>query len=284
MGRVSLTNFTNPSSYSYLHHKSKANDPHESDQDKTKEDSHDDSHGHGHAGSTHISLLASAIVCFIIYFVFCIVFSSVVWDPLGASLDTNINPPFGVPQGVGINLMGIAVGSAFFSMKSGCKAVIGGPDLLPVVFFAEAGGSVLAYLIKVQEEKYPDGYGCEVYGDHYDDNAHVYEGAPTGEYEFGEDGQTAAYKVGENDADYSRFLGGGGAGDEHGDDPCGARRRRSLAGKETKLEDPELFSQVVPTTLVAMMIGNAVTALVFYGTWCYRQPFYTSLSELNSIL
>lgn len=208
------------------------------DADHEKTDLHDgaNDHAHGHAAATPFSLVASAVVCFIIYFVFCIVFSSVVWDPLSGatSLDPRIDPPFGIPQGVGINLMGIAVGSVFFSWKSGCKAVVGGPDLLPIVFFAEAGASVLAYLIKVQEEAWPGGYGC----------AQPY--ASAADYE-----------------DAHRFLGGGGADAYASADPCA--HRFLAGGDEATLKDPELFSKIVPTTLVAMMIGNVITALVFYG-------------------
>ena len=105
--------------------------------------------GHGHDGATPASLVASAVVCFIIYFVFCIVFSAVVFDPLVSSS----SPPFGVPQGVGINLIGIAVGCVFFAYRSGCHAVIGGPDLLPIIFVAEAGISVMTYL-----ESHDDAY------------------------------------------------------------------------------------------------------------------------------
>ena len=191
--------------------------------------SHDD-HGHGHAANpSYKSLIASSVVCFIIYFVFCIVFSSVVWDPLNSSLDPNINPPFGVAQGVGINLMGIAVGSVFFAWKSGCKAIIAGPDLLPIVFFAEAGTSVVTYLAAQSAEALKT--ACA-------------------------DGAVA-------DTGH-RFLGGGGgyAADSYAD-PCD-KLHRHLAGEELYLDETSI-SKVVPTTLVAMMIGNLVTALVFYG-------------------
>ena len=184
--------------------------------------SHDDGHGHGHGSNpTYVSLISSAVVCFVIYFVFCIVFSSVVWDPLNSSLDTNINPPFGVAQGVGINLMGIAVGCLFFAWRSGCKAIIAGTDLLPVVFFAEAGTSVMTYLSAVSVETLRN--DCA-------GNQH-------------------------------RFLGGGGGAD-YSADPCDIFHRH-LAGEELYLDEASI-SKIVPTTLVAMMIGNMVTALVFY--------------------
>ena len=167
---------------------------------------------------TTASLVASAVVCFVIYFVFCIVFSSVVWDPLAFASSTD--PTFGVPQGVGINLLGIAIGCVAFAFKSGSKAVMAGPDLIPVVFFAQAGASVVAYLSSISSDPYA---GCsDVASDH-------------------------------------RLLGGGGYDDSA--DPCAHRR---LAGDELYL-DNDAKLQVVPTTLAAMMIGNAVTGLLFYG-------------------
>ena len=188
--------------------------------DSHGEDHHDnDSHGH-HEPATQISLLASAVVCFIIYFVFCIVFSSVVWVPKTSSIsqDETIDPPYGIPQGVGINLMGIAIGSAFFAWKSGCKAIIAGPDLLPVVFFAEAGISVITYLAS----------------------------------------QSNDYDPCSDESDYGRRFLGGGEGD-----PCDPNLRYLAAYEPTV--SPDLVPKVVPTTLVAMIIGNLFTALVFYG-------------------
>lgn len=187
---------------------------------ENEKESHDDHHGHA-AKPSFVSQVASSVVCFVIYFVFCIVFSSVVWDPLNSYRDPSINPPYGVAQGVGINLMGIAVGSVFFAWKSGCKAIIAGPDLLPVVFFAEAGTSVYAYLAASSAE------------------ALRVECANNGH----------------------RFLGGAAA--DYSADPCDLFHRH-LAGEEVYL-DEENLSKVVPTTLVVMMIGNLVTALVFYG-------------------
>ena len=197
----------------------------------SSDDSHQNHDGHDHhAPPTWISQASSSIVCFIIYFVFCIVFSSVVWDPLNSALDTNINPPFGIPQGVGINLVGIAVGSVFFAWKSGCKAVIGGPDLLPVVFFAEAGVSVVAYLAANSKTLEVD---CDEYG--------------------GSDGYGAAGD------EYIRFL-----GEEGTSNPCADAYHRSLGGEENYLDEISI-SKVVPTTLVAMMIGNLITGLIFYA-------------------
>jgi len=173
---------------------------------------------HGHDGPTNFSLVASALVNFIIYFVFCIVFSTVMWDPL--SFASSTTPTFGVPQGVGINLLGIAIGCVAFSLKSGCKAVMAGPDLIPVVFIAQAGASIVAYL----------GVSSSQSADCVDDH---------------------------------RLLGDGyDATDAHsGSDPCAHR----LLADEQPFLDEEAMAQVVPTTLVALMIGNGITGLLFYG-------------------
>ena len=176
----------------------------------------EDNDRHAQEEPTTASLVASAVVCFVIYFVFCIVFSSVVWDPLAFASSTD--PTFGVPQGVGINLLGIAIGCVAFAVKSGSKAGMAGPDLIPVVFFAQAGTSVVAYLSSTSSDPYA---GC-------------------------------------SDDAYHRILGEGDGGNE---DPCTHRR---LAGDEVYLDD-DAKMQVVPTTLAAMMIGNAVTGLLFYG-------------------
>ena len=139
----------------------------------------DDHHAHDDEEPTTASLVSSAVVCFVIYFVFCIVFSSVVWDPLAFASSTD--PTFGVPQGVGINLLGIAIGCVAFAAKSGSKAVMAGPDLIPVVFFAQAGASVVAYLSSISSDPYAGcsdvasshrNLGGEGYGDSPDPCAH----------------------------------------------------------------------------------------------------------------
>eukprot|EP00956_Cyclotella_meneghiniana_P030573 scaffold77279_cov55-Cyclotella_meneghiniana.AAC.1 len=205
---------------------------------------------HHHEQPSLLSKAASAIVCFIIYFVFCIVFSSVVWDPLNSAADTSIDPPFGIPQGVGINLMGIVVGSVFFAWRSGCRAVMAGPDLLPVVFFAEAGLSVVTYLAANSKLA-----NCDE----------------------DQDIMTAAYDGGYDP--FHRSLNGMGSNFYDGPVPSvidntilcdtdnDGYHHRHLGGNNNDLGniDASLIAQVVPTTLVAMMIGNAVTALLFYG-------------------
>lgn len=168
---------------------------------------------------------ASAVVCFVIYFFFCIVFASVVFDPLVSPSD----PPFGVAQGVGVNLLGIAIGSLFFSRLSGCKAVIGGPDLLPIIFAAECGTAVTAYL---------EGRSADDGGDGYGDGGNGYG-----------DGDASGY-------------GDDSGGGSYGDGAMASSHERRLGGDEPKL-DASARAMVIPTTLVAMMIGNLLTGLLF---------------------
>ena len=169
---------------------------------------------------------ASAVVCFVIYFFFCIVFASVVFDPLVSSPS---DPPFGVAQGVGVNLLGIAVGSLVFSRHSGCKAVVGGPDLLPVIFAAECGTAVTAYL---------EGRSADDGGDGYGDGGNGYG-----------DGDASGY-------------GDDSGGGSYGDGAMASSHERRLGGDEPKL-DASARAMVIPTTLVAMMIGNLLTGLLF---------------------
>ena len=188
---------------------------------------HAEESGHGHhAVKTGLVQSAfSAVVCFVIYFFFCIVFSSVVFDPLVTDAH---NPPFGVVQGVHILLIGIAVGSVFFARYSGCKAVIGGPDLLPLIFAAEIGTAVTTYL--EARSDYGGGYGDSSYGGGYADSSYA-------------------------DSSYSSYADSSYA--DSGD-------HRRLAGDGPKL-DERTKKMLIPTVLVAMMIGNALTGLLFFG-------------------
>ena len=172
---------------------------------------------------------ASAVVCFVIYFFFCIVFASVVFDPLVSSPS---DPPFGVAQGVGVNLLGIAVGSLVFSRHSGCKAVVGGPDLLPVIFAAECGTAVTAYL-----EGRSSGDGGDDHGD---------DGCGDGDAS-GDDDDGGAY----------------GDGDVVGAMSSSSHERRRLASGDSPKLSASARAMVIPTTLVAMMIGNLLTGLLF---------------------
>ena len=48
-----------------------------------------------------------------------------------------------VPLGVGMHTVSVMVGSLVFARFSGCKAVVAGPDINPVVFIAEATESIV---------------------------------------------------------------------------------------------------------------------------------------------
>jgi len=163
----------------------------------------DQDHGHGDAHAieppTTVSLVASAVVCFVIYFVFSLVFSSVIFE----SLPSNSDPTFGVPQGVGTLLLGIAIGSVVFAWKSGCKAIMAGPDLLPIIFVAEAGLLIRDHFIDKASQ-------VDDYANNYDDG------------------------------------------------------HRWLAESEIQLSEEDI-AKIIPTTLVAMVIGNVITGLSFYG-------------------
>ena len=103
-------------------------------------DEHDATHAHehAHAAASQVTCVAAGAVCFILYFFFCIVFSAVIFTDLAGDL--------GVPEGVGIILLGISIGCLTFAKGSSCKAIIAGPDLLPVIFTAECGSAIKAYL------------------------------------------------------------------------------------------------------------------------------------------
>ena len=51
-----------------------------------------------------------------------------------------------VPLGVGMHTVSVMMGSLMFARFSGCKAVIAGPDINPVVFIAEATSAIIETL------------------------------------------------------------------------------------------------------------------------------------------
>ena len=90
------------------------------------------------AGTLVPSLLAG-VVCGLILFVFCCVFSSMIFKQDGMPEQLNA----AVPLGVGMHTVSVMVGSLVFARFSGCKAVVAGPDINPVVFIAEATASIV---------------------------------------------------------------------------------------------------------------------------------------------
>ena len=96
-------------------------------------------HGHGHGPPSTAGLVLAGTVCFVLYFFFCIVFSATIFDALYPN-------EFGVAEGVGIVLLGIGIGCLSFSRGSGCKAILAGPDLLPVITAQECGIAVQTFI------------------------------------------------------------------------------------------------------------------------------------------
>lgn len=105
-----------------------------------------------------------------------------------------------------------------------------------VVFFAEAGLSVVTYLAANSKVANCDQLDTAAY-----------------------DGSDPFHRsLGDVEADYEGVLG----------TPCDATTdgyHRQLGGNGGLGIDASLIAQVVPTTLLAMMIGNAITASTFYG-------------------
>ena len=110
-------------------------------------------HGHGHGGHDHkppgkLGQVAGGVVLFILYFFFCVVFSAVIFGDLTSTTS------FGVSDGVGIVLLGIGVGCIWFAMPmrpgsfwgSSCKAIVSGPDLIPIITVQESGAAIQEYI------------------------------------------------------------------------------------------------------------------------------------------
>ncbi len=105
----------------------------------------DGKHAHAHGAPSVLGGIAAGTVCFVLYFFFCIVFSAVIFSDLTSTTS------FGVADGVGIVLLGIGVGCLVFShgpfgLRSGCKVIISGPDLIPIISVQECGRAIQAYL------------------------------------------------------------------------------------------------------------------------------------------
>ena len=111
-------------------------------------------HGHGHHVATgwlapdRLGGVAAGAVCFLLYFFFCIVFSAVAFGELPQE------SPFAVSDGVAVVLLGIAIGCLSFAYGSGCKAIISGPDLLPVIFGQELLKAVKVYCDTLDDGAY----------------------------------------------------------------------------------------------------------------------------------
>ena len=51
-----------------------------------------------------------------------------------------------VPFGVGMHTLSTFIGSIFFARLSGCKAIISGPDLIPIISVQECGRAIQTYI------------------------------------------------------------------------------------------------------------------------------------------
>lgn len=91
--------------------------------------------------------VAAGTTCFLLYFFFSIVFSAIIFEELISTTT------FGVAHGVGIVLLGVGVGCLAFSRGSSCKAIIAGPDLLPIIFVQECGSAIQTYLEDTQPDR-----------------------------------------------------------------------------------------------------------------------------------
>lgn len=97
-----------------------------------------------HAEAGIITCVLSGIVCGVMMFVFCCVFAEMVFGQ---------NPVLqpAVPMGVATSTMTALIGAFVFARFSGCRAVIAGPDLNPLIFIAEAAGSISDDLLSLCE-------------------------------------------------------------------------------------------------------------------------------------
>ena len=67
----------------------------------------------------------AGVICALIYFFFAVVFSAIIFSG---------HDEFGVAEGACVVLAAVTVGCLVFARFSGCRAVIAGPDLLPIIF------------------------------------------------------------------------------------------------------------------------------------------------------
>ena len=82
-----------------------------------------------------LSSITSGLICGLMIFVFCCVFSEMIFGQ-------NELLQSAVPLGVGTQTMTAMIGALAFARFSGCKAVVAGPDINPIVFLAEAANTI----------------------------------------------------------------------------------------------------------------------------------------------
>mmetsp|Transcript_2425 Transcript_2425/g.4091 ORF Transcript_2425/g.4091 Transcript_2425/m.4091 type:complete len:1254 (+) Transcript_2425:103-3864(+) len=102
-----------------------------------------------------LTQILSGLVCGFILFIFSCLFSSMLFDQDAALAAWS-------PLGPNVNTVAIFIGTLFYSRLSGCKAVIPGPDINPVVFFAQAMSLISLQLCPgVHTEDKTDDHMCD---------------------------------------------------------------------------------------------------------------------------
>ena len=90
----------------------------------------------GMSRQSAVASVTSGLICGLVMFVFCVVFSNMIFGQSELLIDA-------VPLGVGTQTMTTMIGALVFARFSGCRAVIAGPDINPVVFLAEAAKTIV---------------------------------------------------------------------------------------------------------------------------------------------
>ena len=90
----------------------------------------------GMSRQSAVASVTSGLICGLVMFVFCVVFSNMIFGQSELLIRA-------VPLGVGTQTMTTMIGALVFARFSGCRAVIAGPDINPVVFLAEAAKTIV---------------------------------------------------------------------------------------------------------------------------------------------
>lgn len=93
----------------------------------------------GMSRQSAVAAVTSGLICGLVMFVFCVVFANMIFGQNELLIRA-------VPLGVGTQTMTTMVGALVFARFSGCRAVIAGPDINPVVFLAEAAKTIVQVL------------------------------------------------------------------------------------------------------------------------------------------
>ena len=94
----------------------------------------------GMSRQSAVASVTSGLICGLVMFVFCVVFSEMIFGQHELLMRA-------VPLGVGTQTMTTMIGALVFARFSGCRAVIAGPDINPMVFLAEAAKTIMTVLL-----------------------------------------------------------------------------------------------------------------------------------------